>query len=230
MLYELVYSHGFDPWNIEIESLCTAYVAKIKSLKNLSLHVPANVILAASILLRLKSDAFTIKEDAPQAAAVFDEDSNFDRSQVPAISLSGRIPPQRRFTLDELTSALETVFSKQKLKEEKMRELASLPLPTFTLPVSDFDIDWEMEDLFSHITKATDSENLVLFSRLAGDAQSEKIIFRFLALLHLAQGRRVRIFQEKFFGEIFIQLPELIKSTAKNPNLGAGSSKIKNAG
>ncbi|PIN82727.1 hypothetical protein COV61_05135 [Candidatus Micrarchaeota archaeon CG11_big_fil_rev_8_21_14_0_20_47_5] len=213
MLFELVYSESLDPWNIDISRLCEAYLAKIKNLKRVELHIPANVILAASILLRMKSDMFHIEEEAPISEAEVGED--FSSFEIPSLALSGRIPPKRMVTLEELTSALETVFAKQKQKEEKTAQKMGEMLPDFKLNVSEFDIDKEMEKLYERALKCADSENLALFSRIIEECKSESIIFSFLALLHLAQGGKLHVFQEKFFGEIFVRIPQEMKSAIK---------------
>lgn len=214
MLFELVYSESLDPWNIDISRLCEAYLAKIKNLKRVELHIPANVILAASILLRMKSDMFHIEEEAPpEAQAEVGED--FSSFEIPSLALAGRIPPKRMVTLEELTSALETVFAKQKQREEKSaQKMGEAPLD-FKLNMSEFDIDREMEKLYESARKCADSENLALFSRIIGECKAESVIFSFLALLHLAQGGRLHVFQEKFFGEIFVRIPQEMKSAVK---------------
>ncbi|MEM3071439.1 MAG: segregation/condensation protein A [Candidatus Anstonellales archaeon] len=223
MLYELVYSGGFDPWDIDIERLCGAYISKIKSLKRLSLHIPANVILVASVLLRLKAEAFKIGEVLEEEALVVSEESITEAEEIPPIFLAGRIPPKRKFTLEELTAALEEVFAKQKKREEKELDKKNHQLTTLSFPVSEFDIDREMQSLLQQIRKNVDSENMALFSQIVEGKNREQTIFSFIALLHLAQERLIRISQDTFFGEIFIELPSKVKvSREKTAGFGDG--------
>ena len=55
ILLDLVSSEKMDPWNIDIVELSEKYLQKINSMELMDLRVPANAILASSILLRAKS-------------------------------------------------------------------------------------------------------------------------------------------------------------------------------
>ncbi|MCS7109693.1 MAG: segregation/condensation protein A, partial [Candidatus Micrarchaeota archaeon] len=65
ILIEIVDSNNLDPWNIDIAIVTNSYIEKIKNMKIEDLHIPANVILAASILLRFKAQAFVFEEPEP---------------------------------------------------------------------------------------------------------------------------------------------------------------------
>ena len=63
MLLDLVVKEQLDPWNIDIGLIAEKYVKHIREMQTLDLHIPANLILAASILLRFKSDAVRLEEE-----------------------------------------------------------------------------------------------------------------------------------------------------------------------
>ena len=63
-----------------------------------------------------------------------------------------------------------------------------------------------MNLIFNKVKKSADKKGLVTFSSLLKEKTRNEIIFTLLPLLHLAQDEKITIFQEKFFGEIFIQL------------------------
>ena len=63
-----------------------------------------------------------------------------------------------------------------------------------------------MGALLSRITTLADKEGLVLFSSLLQEKTRQEIILTLLPLLHLAQDGKINIFQEKLFGEIFVQI------------------------
>ena len=55
ILYDLVNSNDFDIWNIDLIKLTDLYLKKIQELKENNLLVPANALLSAAILLKLKA-------------------------------------------------------------------------------------------------------------------------------------------------------------------------------
>ncbi len=60
LLAELVKSKQLDPWDIDIAEIVDNYIDIIKQMKILDLKIPANIVLAASILLHMKSDALSL--------------------------------------------------------------------------------------------------------------------------------------------------------------------------
>ena len=62
ILVELVKKNELNPWDIDIIDIVGRYIDVVKGLKVMDLRVPANIILAASILLRLKSDMLELSE------------------------------------------------------------------------------------------------------------------------------------------------------------------------
>ncbi|MBI5159158.1 segregation/condensation protein A [Candidatus Micrarchaeota archaeon] len=202
MLVELVASEQFDAWNIDIVSIADKYMEKIKELQVLELHVPANIILAASILLRFKSEALQFEEQVQEMAEeVFIEDGKAP-VEIPLISLRTRIPPKRKATLPELLSALDRVLSEKKQRAER-------PIITpqiIELELQKYDIEEKMSELLSRIETNADSEGLASFSSLLTERNPLEIVRTLLPLLHLSQEAKVSLIQDEIFGEIFIHL------------------------
>ena len=119
MLLDLVVSEKLDPWNIDLVDIASRYLERVRKLQKLDLRVPANLILAASILLRFKSDALRFEEEEQ----VVEQQTFIDEAQapveIPMLSLRTRIPRKRKVTLNELMSALEEVFEEQRKRQEK---------------------------------------------------------------------------------------------------------------
>lgn len=213
MLLDLVVREELDPWNIDIGEISEKYLKRIREMQTLDLHVPANLILAASILLRFKSDAVRLEEEEQ----VVEQETFIDEGrapvEIPMLSLRTRIPPKRKVTLDELVQALEEVFEQQKKREEKAARPAIPPSMVIELP--EFDLEERMGEMLGRVRKSVDKKGLVTFSQLLGERTRENIVFTLLPLLFLAQNGKVNIFQEKFFGEIFVQLLEEGKALEK---------------
>lgn len=219
MLLDLVATKQLDPWNIDIVEIATGYLDKIRKMEMLDLRVPANLILAAAILLRFKSQAlrFDEQEQVVEEQTYVEEDA--EPSVIPVLELKTRIPPTRMVTLDELLVAMERVFEDQKKREEKAQKVEIPTVINIQLP--EFNMEEEMERVYARIGKEKDSEGLATFSSLLEERTPVAMIGALLPLLHLVQERRVSIFQEQVFGEIFIRVKEQ-ESAAKAGGKKAG--------
>ena len=56
IIYDLIQSEQLDPWDIDLIRLTNAYLDKIKELEEASFIVSSKILLAAAILLRIKSE------------------------------------------------------------------------------------------------------------------------------------------------------------------------------
>ncbi|MCX6776446.1 MAG: ScpA family protein [Candidatus Micrarchaeota archaeon] len=202
MLFDLVVSEKLDPWNIDLVDIASKYLERVRKLQKLDLRVPANLILAASILLRFKSDALRFEEEEQ----VVEQQTFIDETQapveIPMLSLRTRIPRKRKVTLNELMTALEEVFEDQKRRQEKPVIKGNM-----VINIPKYNITRQMNEIFARVKKTADASGLVTFSSLLEEKSRKEIIYTLLPLLHLAQEGKLSLFQEKFFGEIFIQLP-----------------------
>ncbi len=209
VLYDLVLSEKLDPWNIDVVFITEEYLARIKELKQLDLRLSANLVLAASILLKYKSDALKI-EIAPQPTL---DDFSGDFGEVAAIGqleLSDRIPPKRQVTLEELMGALEDAFEFEKKRIEKKSHIQTkLDVPSYNIVLPEFDIEEEMGNVMKKIEAMKDKDGFVLFSSMIEGAEPIKTIYLLLPTLHLAQQQKIGLIQEKFFGDIILyRIPE----------------------
>ncbi|MCX8195367.1 MAG: segregation/condensation protein A [Candidatus Micrarchaeota archaeon] len=206
MLLDLVATQKLDPWNIDIVQITTGYVERIRKMEMLDLRVPANLILAAAILVRFKADALRLEEEAQEAVEETYVEEDTAPETIPVLELRTRIPPKRMITLDELLLAMEKVFEEQKKREEKAQKIEIPSVINIELP--EFDIEEKMSEIYERVLEGRDSEGLVRFSSLLKKKSPEEIIMTLLPILHLVQGGYLSIFQEQFFGEIFIRVRE----------------------
>jgi segregation and condensation protein A len=204
VLLELVVREGLDPWDIDVGVIAEKYLERVKKMKALDLHIPANLILAASILLRFKSDSIRLEEEVQEAEAETFIGEDQQPVEIPVLTLRTRIPPKRKVTLEELVGALEDVFSDQKRREDARNRPVEQPKLVVQLP--EFDIERQMDEVFARVKAKADSEGLAVFSALLENDSREEKIYTLLPLLFLSQSGKVSIFQEKIFGEIFVQL------------------------
>lgn len=209
ILIELVKKERMNPWEIDIAELANKYLHKINSLTGTDLRLPANAILASAILLKFKSNVLRLseiedeedfleqkKQMSPEERAEFE-------AMLPELKSIRKIK-EGKVSLEELVSSIEKLLhSAKKTKDSNiLRERTK-----FVMPFSDFQIDKAMEKVYNVITRTADSQGLVLFSRLVKDTDtSESIVRTFIPCLFLTNKGRINMWQDVFFGEIFLSL------------------------
>ncbi|MCR4369102.1 MAG: segregation/condensation protein A [archaeon] len=211
ILIELVKRERMDPWEIDISILAEKYLAKINALSGTDLRLPANAILASALLLKFKSNVLRISdiEDEDEFLEKRREMSPAEKAEfdllLPDLKSIRKIK-EGKVSLDELVASIEAMLSKTKSKTDN--SFLRRERTKFQIPQTDFKIDEEMEKVYKRIEKSADSQGLVLFSRLVLDKNGDAvgIVRTFLPCLFLTNKGRINMWQDEFFGEIFLCL------------------------
>ncbi|MFT4303606.1 MAG: segregation/condensation protein A [Candidatus Woesearchaeota archaeon] len=218
IIMELVNSNKMDPWNIDIKLLTKEYLLIIKKLKEHDFRVSGKMILAAAMLLKIKSIRL-LEGDINALDQLFantqdsDEEDMLDMtdevlpSQIQEIDAHKLIPrtPQprkRKVSIYDLVDALEKA-----LEVKERRILRRMPTLELEIPKKSPDVSVLMGHLFEKIEHLYDNnKNKVFFEDLTpGDTKEDKVI-TFIPLLHLDNIRKVNINQEGHFSPIEIHL------------------------
>ncbi len=206
LLVELVDSNQLDPWNIDIVKVVDSYIAVVKKMQVMDLHIPANIVLAASILLRMKSE--TINIFPVEEVALAEEDAEMQGGRilpdVPPLISKLRLQPKRKITLEELMSALGDAI---KLNEKRERVVIEKAEP-LNFVVEKDDIDEKMERAFKLVKANVDRDGMTTFGHLSKSFSSieNMLLGLFVPLLFLAHNRQLILMQDEFFNEIFVKL------------------------
>ncbi|MBI5036385.1 segregation/condensation protein A [Candidatus Micrarchaeota archaeon] len=203
MLTQLVASEQMDPWDIDVGLVATKYMEKLKEMEALDLRVPANVILAASLLLRFKAEDLWVAEEEVY------EEPILQNEVLPELVFRANRPRRRRVTLDELVSSLEQVIRKG--KKQTYSSKSFLPALLFEVPKEE--MDQRMEYVFNQIGELKDAGGIVRFTELLQEKNTEQVAKYLLPVLHLVQEHRIYAWQDEFFGDIFLKQAE--QATAK---------------
>ena len=201
LLLDIVRSEDLDPWDIDITKLTETYTKKIKNMKELDLRIPARIILAAAILLKMQSDQLVMSDEEEELfEELFSEeelleDTEKKEEEFPILDLRIRRKPTRRVTLEDLISNL------QKALVKKEKPIKFRPEP-FELKLEEEDISKKIDDLYAKILKSKLKK--IAFSNLLNEKTRTEVIGTLLPLLHLANDGKVNIEQEEFFKEIYI--------------------------
>jgi len=212
ILIELVKKERMDPWSIDISDLTVKYIAKINSLSSTDLRLPANAILASALLLKFKSNVLKISdiededEFLEQKKGMSAEEKLEFEALLPDLQSIHRIK-EGKVSLDALVSSIELML--KSTKKTKDKKFLNRERTKFQIPLPDFKIDEAMNKVFNLIQKNSDSEGLILFSRLVNENSSNKSIVRtFIPCLFLTNNGKINMWQDDFFGEIFLSIPK----------------------
>lgn len=215
LLYELVRTEQMDPWDIDISALTQSYISMLKKLQKMDFRISGKVLLAAAILLHLKSTKF-LEEDIsnlnrlinPPEEILSEEESFYEEGEmkyvVPdKIVLLPRTPQPRK----RKVSIYDLIESLQKALEVKQRRLLRmLDVPKVEVPEKKIDITKTIFDLYNRIKKIFGEKEKLFFHELVPSDKKEDKLFTFIPLLHLATQRKIDIDQESHLADIEIRL------------------------
>ncbi len=232
MIYELVKSEQMDPWDVDISKLSKRYVQMLKKLKELDFRVSGKMVLAAAILLKMKSSLLVGEEMAeldrlmtPQDEddvnkGFYDELDNFygkgeyaDYSPQPLLP---RTPQPRK----RKVSIYDLVISLQKALEVRDRRVSrSIPRITMEAPKRKIEMGLLINEVYGRVKGMFKAGSKLTFTQLLPpDATKEAKVLTFMPLLHLANSdyRKIDLEQQEHFGEIGIILRESLGEAAKD--------------
>ncbi len=233
IILDLVRKEQMDPWDIKIGVITNKYIQLLKKAKNLDFKISGKVVLAAAILLKMKSKRL-IGEDLDEFDRLLagntpvDEDAFYDdlaamrdASQIPEEEILRLIPrtPQprkRKVSVYDLVNALEKA-----LEVKKRRIIKSMPTLNVEPPKRTKEVGMVIRQVYNKILDffLADSNKKLTFSSLVPSKNKEDKIYTFVPLLHLSNNRKIDLEQQKHFGEIAIRLKkgnnELPKETVE---------------
>lgn len=214
LLYELIKKEGMNPWDINISLLTKKYIETIKKLKELDFRISGKVLLAAAILLKIKSNRL-VNEDLSEFDRLLtqseeelleeldlEEPRAYDEEKRPLIPRTPQ-PRKRKVSVFDLVKALEKA-----LEVKKRRVLNSIPPMDVKIPEKKKDISQVIREVYEKVKSffSINKQNRLTFSQLVPSNTREDKIYTFIPLLHLTQQRKVNLDQKEHFGEIEIML------------------------
>lgn len=221
VIYDLVKSEQMDPWDVDITGLTRKYIEVVKQLQEFDFRVSGKVVLAAAILLRIKSKHLVGKdiEELDRLLASrneedvdeFYEELGYEHMQEilrqdddikqPELIPKTPQPRIRKVSVYDLINALE-----QALEVKKRRVLNSIPNNTVEIPKKSVNISRSIKDIYRRILELFRSEKRMTFTNLLPDKSKESKVFTFIPLLHLSNTGKIELEQPEPFGDIGITL------------------------
>lgn len=215
LIYDLINTEQLDPWDIDLGILARKYLEKIKQLEEANFFVSSKVLLAASILLRLKSEILLYKYIKSIDEILFGkkeetkpiEKIEIDESQLPSLYPKTPLPRYRKVSLQELMSALDKAINTETRRIGKEVEKVTREKQTeIVLPKNRINIRDRIRNIYAKIiTGFKKKQSRISYSELTGNKREEKIAC-FLPCLHLDSQHKVFLEQENHIQEIYIWL------------------------
>ena len=227
IINELVKEEGMSPWDVNLSILSKKFLDTLKKMQEANLFVSGKVILAAAILLRMKS-SHLVDEDLPlfdliinppeedlydDAESFYAGDGKIKTMDIPKLAVKS---PQRRkknVTVNDLIYALQKALNVQ--ERRLMRELKYKSYEIPSVPVKKIDLEKVIIEIYKKITSLFKKKEDITFSGLVNSDSKEDKIFTFVPLLHLDNQNKVNLVQDKPFGEIKIKEPDKLISSEK---------------
>ncbi len=213
LIYELVKTEQMDPWDIDISLLTHKYMEKIKELEEHNFFISGKVVLAASILLKLKSiklvdediaefdNLLYQKQEELLGDEEFDSHSSFMKD-VPPLLIKTPQARKRKVNLQDLMDALQAALEVE--TRRTLRKADERVIREVHIPIRRIDISQLMKNLYKRLTDFFQKKPRVTFTELLPSETKEDKILTFIPLLHLENQGKIDLEQEKSFGEIHI--------------------------
>ena len=232
LLYDLVKTEQMDPWDVDITLLTKRYIEAIKEMQRMDFRFSGKVLLAAAILLKIKStyllqhdidelDRLLARTSDPDVYPDFFSEFSQDLFKVaekiqeiePRLIPRTPQPRHRKITIYDLAEAL------QKAIEVKKRKLyRNYPEIRMEIPKRKFDITNVIRQVYTKIRTffyQNDGQKLTFSKLLPSNCTKEEKVYTFIPLLHLDHQRRINIQQQQHFGDIDIELLKIKKEVGK---------------
>jgi len=214
ILHDLIKSEQMDPWDIDISVLANKYIETIKEIEEHNFFISGKIVLAASILLKFKSQKLVDKDlvdfdellyhnDDEDILSDDVEDSSEFEKEIPPLLIKTPQARKRKVNLNDLMEALQSaleVDNRRFIKRRDEKEIRSLQANI----IKKVDVSKLIKDLYNRIKEFFKKHPKVTFTELVPTKQKIDKVYTFIPLLHLEHKGKINLHQEKTFGEIEI--------------------------
>jgi len=217
IIYDLINTEQLDPWDINVSILTEKYLIKIQELEEADFFVSSKVLLAASLLIRIKSEILLNRYIKSIDDILFGkkEEKKYKlerielNEEIPELIPRSPIPRFKKVTLKELIESLNKAISTEnrRIKKEIINRNA-LRETSISLPKKRFSIKDKIREIFTRLTThftTNKDHKKVTFTNFIGKEREERII-SFYPLLQLENQKKVWLHQPEHFEEIDIWL------------------------
>jgi segregation and condensation protein A len=223
LLRDIVKKENINPWDIDISFLSSKYMEVVNQLKNVDFRLSGKFMLAAAMLLKMKSDNFEFQDItfAQEYFEDFFDDLNIEylseemRNQAmrqkfeeSKTSINPNLPRQRikPISLDELVDALKDAMVVKDRRNTRREELKEKMQFKAREPI---DITGKIKSIYTQISGFFNKmkKEEISFEELLPSHERKDVIWTFVPLLHLNCDGKIVMSQKEQFGDIKITKP-----------------------
>lgn len=227
VIYELVRNGKVDPWDVDISLFSREYLRMISKMKEHNFRISGKVVLAAAILLKLKTNRLGLQEflgmleeptefveneegiedfqfvdDEEQKLRKLSEHMRRNKKYKVEARLDAK--RERKVTVFELVSALKKALEVDERRDLKRAEIPREEAPEFK--VNRIDIFSKIRAVYDQLVmflKRTNSRK-VEFYDIVPSREKKDVIWTFVPLLHLANQGQIELRQDEPFGKLYV--------------------------
>jgi len=215
-------TEDMDPWDIDLSELAQRFREYLRALRELRFEIPGRMVLACSILLRLKSDDLLasarptgrdelvddIQDALEEEAYTWVEPPEDNEFVIPVIRR-----PNRQVTVHDLKQALTAAMKVSRRRAERLIGRVEFDADAEFDPFEQFeiggtDISDRLHTLFEKIKNLLSGRRILSFFRLLDKGDKDERVRRFFEILHLAADGQIECSQDEFMGDITIRLQQ----------------------
>ncbi|MFH1638545.1 MAG: segregation/condensation protein A [Candidatus Woesearchaeota archaeon] len=218
IIHSLIKTDQMNPWNVDVSKLTQRYLEAVRKLQKTNFFVSGKVLLAAALLVKIKSNRLLAQDlsdfdnllfhvDEP-AEGLEDYVNPEERAKIDAPPLAIKTPQARKrvVSVNDLIGALEKALEVNKRKMLRREYWASRnppPIPERKVNITDL-----IKGIFEKIMSLFSKKETVTFSKLLpqGEVGKREKILTLLPLLHLDNQEKIDLVQEIPFEEIYINI------------------------
>ncbi|MBS3084258.1 segregation/condensation protein A [Candidatus Pacearchaeota archaeon] len=225
IIYDLINSEQLDPWDIDLSVLSIKYIERVRMLEEANFFVSSKVLLAASLLLRLKSELLLSRDLQSLDDILYGkkEEKKYTQERIsldediPDLVPRTPLPRYKKVSLQELIIALGKAISTEDRRDRKALILKQHEMDAYLpIPKRLFNLQDNIKGLYSKIKQFfVKSDEKVAFSELSSLDPEERLL-TFVSLLHLDNQQKVWLEQDGHFEEIWVLLKEIYESKNKD--------------
>ncbi|MGM5482079.1 MAG: segregation/condensation protein A [Nanobdellota archaeon] len=233
MIYKLVREEGMNPWDVNISVLSKRFLDMLHKLKKMDFRISGKVILAAAMLLRIKSRRLVGEDfdNLDRLIAMSDEaDDDYDsfdeieggfiedveemekseefskKGDGYKLNTKTPLPRKRKVSVYDLVDALHKALEVKKRRTNRLSNDLEVDVK---VPEKQRDITKVIQEVYENIVKYLGEKGVkkLNFSTIVPEGSSkEEKVSTFMPLLYLDNQRKIEMYQERHLSDIHITL------------------------
>jgi len=206
ILFDLIKLHKIKPWDINLTHLLTTMLSEMRRRGYIDFTASGVALLSSATIYRMKTELI-LKMETPPPPSMLPKPPEY---MPPPIQLPFRYE-YTSTTIKHLLNSLEEALRAEPeiLARLKLQPLAAPPPPS--IPELDqfmTEIEDQIEKLYKKVFTIARGEKPIPFTAITTGLKRLDSIRAFIIILFLASRGKIKLWQEKEFGEIYISLTE----------------------